>query len=484
MSVHATAHAEAPPVVTCLTAGRPVPGPCTRPETRQLIPAGEAGPGAAPVVVTNFGLLFPAAASGSGGGETRPKYDLVCDDYLGGRSPTRIARRSDGLLLVPGGNGLQLMRTDTNGPAPCGIVSAMGSLAGQPIADVIVAPEAASVPAAAATVWAISGDGDGPRALHRSTDGGTSFTLAQPLPGAVFARLLAAPSDPRALYVAGYRGDTPLVLMESTDGGGSFTTHSAGLDVFQRPATGVEVLGVHPASPRVLLLAAGSPAGADEIWRSADGGASWTRVFTLQGLEVQAGFVWRALPGGGDEVLVAGRELFRQAGKPPAHLYRSTDGGLSFGQAIPSAESGPRYRCLAADPISGRLYACAGEDGDAFILGASDDGGRSWSALGQLTDIQGSRSCAAGRCLTTSIWLCETYNASCAGLAPTEPRPEAADGGLTDACSGDRCGGGGGGGGGCGCAIGGAPTTAAWWPAALTLSLCLARAGRRFRRWP
>ena len=67
--------------------------------------------------------------------------------------------------------------------------------------------------------------------------------------------------------------------------------------------------------------------------------------------------------------------------------------------------------------------------------------------LAQLTDVEGSRPCAAGRCLTTAIWLCESYGAACAGLAP-EPRPEAGDAASIDAptgpvckdCEGDGCG--------------------------------------------
>ena len=189
----------------------------------------------------------------------------------------------------------------------------------------------------------------------------------QALAGGTFVKILTAPSDPRTLYIAGYQGNTPLVLLDSTDGGDNLTTRATGPEVFQRPAVGVEVLGVHPTQPRVLLLAAGSPAGADEIWRSTDGGASWTKVFTLQGMEVQAGFLWRALEDGSEELLIAGRELFRTEGRPPAHLYRSRDGGLTFEAPIASTASGPRYRCLAAQ--GSRLYACAGDDGDAFMTG-------------------------------------------------------------------------------------------------------------------
>jgi photosystem II stability/assembly factor-like uncharacterized protein len=425
-------------VVSCLTVrqttgtSRPGPhadrGPCTRPETQQLIPVGP-DPTVPPTLLTNFGLVFQAP-----GGS---RYELVCDDYLGGRAPLRVARRSDGQLLVPGVTGLYA--TTDGQSAACGIVRAEGSLGDRSVADVAIAPAAAGVPAAQSTVWALSGELEAPRSLHVSSDGGASFSVKQTLSGGVFARILVAPSDPRTLYVAGYQGNTPLVLLESSDGGDSFTSHTAGPELFARSAPGVEVLGVHPTQPRVLLLAAGSPSGADEIWRSTDGGASWTKVFTLQGMQVQSGFLWRTLEGGGEELLIAGRELFRKQGQPPAHLYRSRDGGLTFEEPIASPDTGPRYRCLAAQ--GSRLFACAGDDGDSFMTGYSDDGGRSWVPLARLTDVEGSRPCAAGRCLTTAIWLCETYGAACAGLAsPDAASIDAPTGPVCKDCEGDGCG--------------------------------------------
>jgi hypothetical protein len=482
MSLHATVIAAPLPagttsVVSCLTVRNGQPGagpnrgPCTRPETQQLIPAGT-DPAVPPALLTNFGLVFQAP-----GGS---KYELVCDDYLGGRAPLRVARRSDGQLLVPGINGLY---ATSDAQVACGIVRATGSLDDRPVADVAIATADASVPAQQATVWALSGENEIPRSLHLSADGGASFSLKHTLTGGVFAKILVAPSDARTLYVAGYQGNTPLVLLDSTDGGETLTARPTGPEVFQRPGTGVEVLGVHPTQPRVLLLAAGSPSGADEIWRSTDGGARWTKVFTLQGMEVQSGFLWRTLDGGADELLIAGRQLFRTEGQPPAHLYRSRDSGLTFEAGIPSPASGPRYRCLAAQ--GSRLYACAGDTDDAFMTGYSDDGGHNWTPLARLTDVEGSRPCASGRCLTTAIWLCETYGAACAGLASPEPRPEARDAAVVDACAqADGCGGSGGGD--CGCDVGGAdPESRAAFPAllsALTLLLLWLPSRQRRRR--
>ena len=410
-------------------------GPCARPELLHLIPPAGGG---RPLLLTNFGLLLPE--------EGGPRYELVCEEYFGGRATGRVLRRTDGQLLAPGANGVYLSFDG------CGFAQATGSVMGKEVLDLALTMSAnASVPAAGEAVWALVKDSDTSASLHRSGDGGASFTHHQSLPsGPRFGKLMSSASDPRTLYVAGFQASTPLVLLASSDGGTSFASRPAETAVFNRPATVIDVLGVDPTNPQVLMLAAGSPAGPDEIWRSADGGATWTRVLALRGMEVQSGFVWRQ--GGPEgEVLVAGRELFRQPGQPPAHLYVSRDGGLSFTEVIASAETGPRYRCLAAEGT--RLYACAGEDGDAFLTGVSEDGGRTWTPLASLTDVSGSKLCAQGRCLLTSTWLCDTYRAACAGLAPPEPRPEApTDAAPPDsACTGETCDGGGNG---CGCRVG------------------------------
>jgi photosystem II stability/assembly factor-like uncharacterized protein len=391
-------------------------GPCARPETLQMIPNEQ---GSEALLLTNFGLLFPGATA-SGGGR---KYELVCESYFGNKVPVRVARHPDGRVLTPGLDGVYASGTG------CGFVAATGSVAGREVMDLALAPQDP------ARVWALTRE---PTALHLSSDGGVSF-VQRPLPAGSEAlrlsRIVAAPGPgadaARTLYLAGHAADVPLVVLASTDGGDSFTSHVIPAAVFARPATVTLLLGASPRAPGTLLLAAGSPAGADEIWRSSDGGASWTRVFTLAGTEVQAGFAWGEAGAAEDRVYLAGRELFERAGMPPARLYRSRDGGLTFpaADAVPSGERGPRYRCLEAR--GERLYACAGDE-DAFLYGASQDQGASWSPLVHLGDITGSLPCAAGRCLTTAIWLCETYGVACDGLARPETPPPPADGGGTD----------------------------------------------------
>ena len=70
-----------------------VNGPCSSPEPVAFL----ADP--SPVVVTNFGLLYPATPAGD--------WQLVCDDLYGLALPAGIRRASDGRLFAAAGDGLR-----------------------------------------------------------------------------------------------------------------------------------------------------------------------------------------------------------------------------------------------------------------------------------------------------------------------------------------------------------------------------------------
>ena len=419
-------------------------GPCNRPEMQQLlIPETLEGAGQ-PWLLTNFGLLLPrtsegaAPAANAAQGTTKDatkgttRYELLCEETFGGKVPTRVVRHPAGRLLVPGSDGLYLSTEDT-----CGFTRAEGSVAGRQVLEVAIDP------VSPAKLWALVAS---PPGVHLSQDAGATFQAGPPLPEDFRpARVLVGDTSAPFIYLSGYSATHPLVLLVSEDGGRSFVTRQVEPAVFARRATATDLLAVLPGSPPVLLLAAGSPDGPDQIWRSTDGGVTWTMALTMEGMQVQSGFAVGAGPPGSRAVYVAGRELFLDPGKPAAHLYVSSDDGLSFAQRIPSGPTGPTYRCLASH--GGRLYACAGERDDSFLAGASDDGGKSWTAVATLADVQGQRACAGGRCLATAIWLCEFYGAACEGLAPLDGRADPPPDGGPDAqvpgppaAAGDGCG--------------------------------------------
>jgi MYXO-CTERM domain-containing protein len=179
---------------------------------------------------------------------------------------------------------------------------------------------------------------------------------------------------------------------------------------------------------------------------------------------------------------VAGRAPIVLDGVPPGRLYISRDGGGSWQPAVHSPATGPSYRCL--EFTGGKLYACGGGEvaGEAFLVGVSEDEGKTWTPVVRLADVHGPRACVRDRCLRTELWLCEGYG-QCAGSDGGAPR----DGAVTDAGAAGRDAGadaaserpgGPADEGGCACAIGPSPRG----PAAPLLLLWAVLIAARLRR--
>jgi hypothetical protein len=405
---------------------RSLRGPCTFLDTLDVL----LGPGEAPpVLVANFGLV---AADGSGG------LRFACEPGLGALAAR--ARIAPGGEIFVGGDG-GLLRYQ---PA-CGSRVAGGALVGQAVLD------AAFDPQRPARIWAL---GLAPRAVYISTDGGARFGRGWEFAGGEgVLRLRPAPSRPDTLYGA---GDAPrgagLLIARSDDGGATFARVSG----TPPPGLPLDLLGVDPADPEVLLVALRSDDGADGVWRSSDGGRSWTRSLTLPAGEVLGGFTFTGRRG---EVLVAGRAQLYDPALAPAHLFASDDGGVTFGPGLASGASGPRYRCLGYR--GGQLYACGGGavNDDAFLLGSSSDGGKSWTSLMTTQGLRGPEPCLGAACAATGAWLCDTYGLCEGGGDPGTPPARA---------------------GGCQCAAGGGGQTAMGW----LLALVVARLRRSALRAP
>ncbi len=375
--------------------------------------------GADLALAVNFGLLTSADRGAS--------WQFTCEEMFGGRIPSRVQLGRSGRLYVPSNDGLYLA-----GDA-CGFVTAKGSLAGRTVWDVALDPGGA----AARGVWALTAD---PRAVHRSTDGGDTFTLSREFPKELrLNRIAIAPSDPSTVYLVGYSGLVPLVMARTQDGGKSWDLDTSG-GGFTDPTQTMEFLGVAPQKPETLFVALTNPNTGDEIWRSTNAGRGWERVLALAGSEGKWGFAF----GDGGTLFVAGRELFEASGQPTAHLYVSHDGGDNWDAPVASDESGPRYRCLGF--TAGRLYACAGDrdNKDQFLLGASDDEGKSWKPVVRVADVTGAKPCAAEICAATSSWLCDALQICSAGprpeARPVEPRSRDGSAGDASAFNGGGCG--------------------------------------------
>lgn len=187
--------------------------------------------------------------------------------------------------------------------------------------------------------------------LYKSTDGGDSWTTlaADVFAGRCFSRLIVVPSNPQRLYAAITRAGGfpelaaakghpnaagPLGVFRSDDGGVSWTHLTTGL-----PALSATDLAIDPVNHNILYAAIGRIFGSTDngIYKSTDAGQSWTKLTV-------------GLP-----ATTVGRISLAVAPDNPARIF-----------------------ALITNPASAT-------GGDATIRGVfrSDDAGASWTDLGK-----------------------------------------------------------------------------------------------------
>ena len=235
-------------------------------------------------------------------------------------------------------------------------------------------------------VWVGTGENNGQRSIaygdgvYRSEDGGKSWTRMGLEESEHIGKIVVDPRDSDVVYVAaqgplwsagGDRG-----LYKTTDGG---KTWSKVLEISEH--TGVSDLVMDPRDPDVLIasawqrrrhvwtLVSGGPESA--LYRSTDGGESWTKVT-------------RGLPSGD-----VGRYGLCMSPVDPDYVYaiveaasgegfyRSTDRGASWRKMSDYSSRGNYYQELICDPADrDRVYSM-----DTYTM-VTDDGGSSWDRLG------------------------------------------------------------------------------------------------------
>jgi photosystem II stability/assembly factor-like uncharacterized protein len=172
----------------------------------------------------------------------------------------------------------------------------------------------------------------------------------------------------------GWYGNGAGKLYRTLDGGESWTK------VWERPGTFIRALGFVDRR-RGFLGNIGTdyfPTGTDPrpLYRTADGGATWTPV-EAEGIGAVRGIC-------GIDVLAGGR-VIHAAGRVsgPAAMLRSTDGGESWRLSDLSAVAGMILDVKFFDPRHGFLCAATASDtaqANALILRTSD-GGRNWEPV-------------------------------------------------------------------------------------------------------
>ena len=226
--------------------------------------------------------------------------------------------------------------------------------------------------------------------VWKTTDAGASWKpLTDKEPFASVGAIAVAPSDANVVYVgsgeACLRGNITYGdgVYKSTDAGK--TWKNIGL----RETRHIGRVIVDPRDPNIVLVAgmghAFGPNTERGIFRTTDGGKSWTKVLYVDdktgGIDVEFD------PNNSSVVFAAMYQVRRmpwtfESGGPGSGLYRSTDGGVTWthiqGNGLPDGPIG-RITVSVSAADSSRVYAMIeAEKGGLF---RSDDGGQKWELV-------------------------------------------------------------------------------------------------------
>ena len=234
--------------------------------------------------------------------------------------------------------------------------------------------------------------------IWKTVDGGTYWENVSDgfLSSAAVGALQVAPSDPNVIY-AGMGESTIRIdvsygdgVYKSTDAGKTWT--NLGL----KETRHISEIRIHPDNPDLVYVAAlGHAFGPNKergVYRSTDGGKSWEQILFRS---EQAGAIDLSMDPNNPRILYASFwEAYRDfwslnSGGPGSSIYRSTDGGdtwteLTNKPGLPKGTLG-KIGVAAAPAKGGRVWAII--EAEEAGLYRSDDSGESWTRTSGNRDL-------------------------------------------------------------------------------------------------
>ncbi|HSZ57460.1 MAG TPA: autotransporter-associated beta strand repeat-containing protein, partial [Tepidisphaeraceae bacterium] len=241
-------------------------------------------------------------------------------------------------------------------------------------------------PSAPSTIYAGTGDPTNStqsfygRGVLKSTDSGATWTL---LGNSVFNRrtisqIAVDPTNANTVYAAVAGGDANGLtgntgIWKSTDGGTTWANTTASIDSVDRYMD----VEIDPGNPQHLFFALNSGDGANGIYVTNNGGTNWSLVSALPNGPA-LGHTLVAFSRSNSQVVYAS---FSTSDSRLLSLWRSADGGVTWSQLPNPADylAGNSWYSdtLAVDPSNPNTVYAGGEDG----LYQSTDAGQHWTDI-------------------------------------------------------------------------------------------------------
>jgi hypothetical protein len=306
------------------------------------------------VALLGVGVSSPLAAqstpaAGRGGRAPAPPVNSVVDavfDALEWRSigPANMSGRITDVEGIPSPS-----RTFYIAAASGGIwKTTNGGVTYKPVFDherVVSMGDIAIAPSDTLQIWAGTGEEDSRNSIspgggvYKSVDGGETWQLMGLEQTEAIGRIVVHPTNPDIVWVAAvgaiWRSNPERGLYKTTDGGRTWRNVK-----FISDRAGFIDVAIHPRDPNILFAASwervrgpyflnsGGPGSA--LWRSTDGGETWTEVTGGGFPTTPKGRIGIAIAPSNPDVIYTMVEASPEDGQRRSGLYRSADGGRTW----------------------------------------------------------------------------------------------------------------------------------------------------------